>query len=113
MRGGFAHDTKKETKKAASQEREREREGKMCNKRIAGQRSRIWPSLFEDDLKISLYEAWLDFIKADPKTCSFSFTLLAFIGFSLFRRYVKKYMSRCVRYVVSPSPSLSLSVSWF
>lgn len=31
--------------------------GKMCNKRIAGQRSRTGPGLFEDDLKISLYEA--------------------------------------------------------
>jgi len=69
MRGYFAHDVEKEmrTKKARSRwQKEREREiqmkrsectSKMCNKQIAGQRSRIGPGLFEDDLKISLYEA--------------------------------------------------------
>lgn len=56
----------REARKAKEREKERPREkdgrrrectGEMCNKRIAGQRSRTGPGLFEDDLKISLYEA--------------------------------------------------------
>lgn len=37
----------------------RERAGEMCNKRIAGQRSRIDPGLFEKDLNISRYDSAL------------------------------------------------------
>lgn len=57
--------------------------------------------MFEDDLKISLYEAWLDFIKAGPKVCSFLFTSLCFpllVSLSLlFRRYIAQRVSHVSR----------------
>lgn len=64
MRVYFAHRTKKEDESETLRDKERRKyTGEMCNKRIAGQRSRpgfVWGGF--KDLSV-----WLSFIKVDPK----------------------------------------------